>query len=212
MGIFHKEKMKILSFFISALVAQAPIPNRPTGWVYDPKGNGFVKDPIEVQVFIDLQCPNCLSAWPGLIQMADYYESKVKLSVVDFPLPYHRAAYKIAWGLQVVGNSKNSPKNGAFKFMDLMFSKQDEIHAFATTANDSALVEFLVSELKKDSDFVSFADEFKKGMEDENMDWLARVDWKYGCSLGTSGTPMPYINRVYFDDGIAEYALADWKK
>jgi len=23
---------------------------------------------------------------------------------------------------------------------------------------------------------------------------------------------MPYINRVYFDDGIAEYALADWKK
>ena len=26
------------------------------------------------------------------------------------------------------------------------------------------------------------------------------------------GTPMPYINRVFFDDGIAEYSLNDWKK
>jgi len=54
-------------------------------------------------------------------------------------------------------------------------------------ANDSALVEYLVSKLQHNSDFAPFAEEFKKGMQDENMDWLARVDWKYGCSLGTSG-------------------------
>ena len=49
-------------------------------------------------------------------------------------------------------------------------------------------------------------------MNDSEMDWLARVDWKFGCSLGVSGTPFPYINRVFFDDGIAEYTLSDWKK
>ena len=63
-------------------------------------------------------------------------------------------------------------------------------------------------------------------MTDGNMDWLARVDWKFACSVGTSGndlslwtfdleslgTPFPYINRVFFDDGIANYDLADWKK
>ena len=49
-------------------------------------------------------------------------------------------------------------------------------------------------------------------MNDGNMDWLARVDWKFACSVGTSGTPFPYINRVFFDDGIANYDLADWKK
>ena len=40
-------------------------------------------------------------------------------------------------------------------------------------------------------------------MKDENMNWLARVDWKYGCSIGTSGTPFPYINRVFLDAGNA---------
>ena len=73
---------------------KAPIPNRPVGWVYDPKGAGFVANPIEVQIHADLQCPVCLAAWPGLMQMADHYGKQVKLSVVIFPLPYHRAAYK----------------------------------------------------------------------------------------------------------------------
>jgi len=53
---------------------------------------------------------------------------------------------------------------------------------------------------------------FVKGMQDSEMDWLARVDWKFACSLGVSGTPFPYINRVFLDDGIAEYTLADWQK
>ena len=33
-------------------------------------------------------------AWDALKQMADHYERSVKLSIVDFPLPYHRAAFK----------------------------------------------------------------------------------------------------------------------
>ena len=41
--------MKILCLFFGFLAAQAPIPNRPTGWVYDPQGKGFGPNPIEVQ-------------------------------------------------------------------------------------------------------------------------------------------------------------------
>ena len=41
----------------------------------------------------------------------------------------------VAWGLQVVGNSKTSP--GAYKYMDLMFSEQDNIHQFASTGKAS---------------------------------------------------------------------------
>ena len=33
-------------------------------------------------------------AWDALKQMANHYERTVKLSIVDFPLPYHRAAFK----------------------------------------------------------------------------------------------------------------------
>ena len=47
-----------------------------------------------VLVHLDLQCPDCLMAWDALKQMANHYERTVKLSIVDFPLPYHRAAFK----------------------------------------------------------------------------------------------------------------------
>ena len=49
---------------------------------------------IHVLVHLDLQCPDCLMAWDALKQMANHYEQTVKLSIVDFPLPYHRAAFK----------------------------------------------------------------------------------------------------------------------
>ena len=49
---------------------------------------------IMFSVHLDLQCPDCLMAWDALKQMADHYERSAKLSIVDFPLPYHRAAFK----------------------------------------------------------------------------------------------------------------------
>lgn len=203
--------MKFFAFLIPFLSAQAPIPNRPSGWVYDPNGKGFIANPIEVQVHLDLQCPDCLMAWDALKQMANHYERSVKLSIVDFPLPYHRAAFKVAIGLQAVGNSKTAPA-GPFDYMDLMFEKQDEIHSFADTANDTMLIGKLVDLMSQSSKFSKYADEFAKEMVNEENDWLARVDWKYACSVGTSGTPFPYVNRVFLDQGIADFKLEDWKK
>ena len=114
-------------------------------------------------------------------------------------------------GTQVVGNTKNAP-GSVFDYMDLMFANQDSIHEFADTANDTMLVDHITSILASSQVFSKFADTFKKGMSDGNMDWFARVDWKFGCSIGTSGTPFPYINRVFLDDSISEYSLADWQK
>ena len=57
--------------------AQAPIPNRIPGWSYDPNGNGFLDNAIEVEVFIDLQCPDCKMAWDTLKEMANHYGKQV---------------------------------------------------------------------------------------------------------------------------------------
>ena len=73
------------------------------------------------------------------------------------------------------------------------------------------LVDHLSGILAKDATFAPFAAAFTKAMQDGNMDWLARVDWKFACSLGTSGTPFPYINRVFLDEGIP-LSLGDWQK
>ncbi|CBY31809.1 unnamed protein product [Oikopleura dioica] len=201
--------MKIFAFLAGLQVAfgQAPIPNRPVGFVYNPTGNQFVENPVEVQVFIDLQCPNCLSAWPGLKAMGDHYGPNVRLSVVAFPLPYHRAAFKMAWGLQAV--NKMNPQL-AYDYMDNIFANQDDIANYAAGVNDKDLVQYIAN---KTVDKLNInKDTFLDKMADPNLDWATRVDWKFVCSLGVSGTPMPFINRVFLDQGVAEFTLADWTK
>merc|ERR1712130_348301 len=152
-------------------------------------------------------------AWATLKEMANHYGKEVRLRVVDFPLPYHRAAFKVAIGLQVIGNMKKNVRAQSvdpFDYMDLMFNQQDAIHSFANSANDSQLVDYL-SKMVSENLKIDKAT-FENGMSDPNMDWLARVDWKFGCSIGVSGTPFPYINRVFLDAPIAEFKLDDWKK
>lgn len=51
--------------------------------------------------------------------MGDHYGPNVRLSVVAFPLPYHRAAFKMAWGLQAV--NKMNPQL-AYDYMDNIFA------------------------------------------------------------------------------------------
>ena len=65
-------------FALSCVKSQAPIPSRITGWSYDPNGTGFDENAIEVEVFFDLLCPDCLMAWKGLKEMANYYGQKVR--------------------------------------------------------------------------------------------------------------------------------------
>ena len=41
-------------FLINYNRHKAPIPKRPSGWVYDPNGNGFIDTPIEVQGILEM--------------------------------------------------------------------------------------------------------------------------------------------------------------
>ena len=61
-------------------------------------------------------------------------------SVVIFPLPYFRAAFTVAKGVQILGAADlGSP----FDYMDLMFEYQTEIKNFASNASQSELETFI---------------------------------------------------------------------
>ena len=128
--------------------------------------------------------------------MGDHYGPNVKLSVIAFPLPYHRAAFKMAWGLQAV-NQMNPQL--AYDYMDNIFAnvalflqtfidhffKQEDIANYAAGVNDKNLVEYIAN---KTVDKLNIdKDTFLANMADPNLDWATRVDWKFACSLGVSG-------------------------
>ena len=57
--------------------ATAPVPHVILGWIFDPSGNGFCPDPVELEVLIDLQSAESKSTWPTLKSVAKYYGPKV---------------------------------------------------------------------------------------------------------------------------------------
>ena len=79
-----------LSLVSYSVVAQAPIPGRPPGFVYKTSPEDV---PVHLEAWVSLMCPYAKVQWPLYQEVADYYGAdKVRFDGLMFPLPYHRAA------------------------------------------------------------------------------------------------------------------------
>ena len=78
----------------------------------------------------------------GLIPTAYELINKKSFSVVIFPLPYFRAAFTVAKGIQIIGRDDlGSP----FDYMDLMFKHQTDIKSYANDVSQSELEDFITN-------------------------------------------------------------------
>lgn len=73
--------------------SRVPIPATPLGHVYK---NVPASAQIHIEFFIDLLCPDSKAAFPVLKRVGDHYGNKVRISTIQFPLPYHRNAFLAA--------------------------------------------------------------------------------------------------------------------
>jgi len=53
--------------------------------------------------------------------------------------------------------------------------------------------------------------DFITGMNDDNLNELARIHWKYACSRYSTGTPHFLINGIPVDDQLNDGTVADWE-
>jgi hypothetical protein len=65
-----------------------PIPARPPGFRL-----GLPSAPVQVEVFIDLQCPFSAKAYATLLTVHDHNPSSVSFNFIPLCLPSHRQAY-----------------------------------------------------------------------------------------------------------------------
>lgn len=55
---------------------------------------------LQIDMFIDLLCPDSKLAFSTLLETAEYYaEDQLRLIVHNFPLPYHRNGFLASQGL-----------------------------------------------------------------------------------------------------------------
>jgi hypothetical protein len=68
-----------------------PIPKRPSGY-----SSGKADAPIQIEAFIDLQCPYSKKAWPTLLAIAAKYgQERVRLTIQPIVLAEHHQSWDV---------------------------------------------------------------------------------------------------------------------
>jgi protein-disulfide isomerase len=133
--------------------------------------------PVTVVEFTDFQCPFCRRAEPTIKELRDKYGDKMRLVHRDFPLPFHRQAFKAAVAAHCAGDQGHF-----WQYHDALFADQSKL------GND----EFKAIAKKLDLNMPQFQNCLDK---DEHADQIKK-DIAAGEALGVDGTPAFFINGV----------------
>jgi protein-disulfide isomerase len=195
----------LVALFISAVVAQVPIPSRPDGY-----GKGGPADAhVVVEMFLDPICGGCKAAWPTVLQLIQAYGDRIHVRIHTFPLPYHTNSFVASQGLHVVANVTNRNIDKIYQYATKIFDNQQMWYNDATK---SMTMPQVIDSLASYVDRVGLISKsaFLNGMTNDDINDETRISWKYACSRGVTGTPTFFINGVATSASSA-WSLDDWK-
>jgi len=184
--------------------SQVPIPTRPEGY-----GVGPYDASVIVEMYLDLLCPGCQAAWPTMLQLIQFYGSRIQFVIHTFPLPYHTNSFIVNQGLHVISNLTMRNIDTIYRYSTSIFRDQAMWYNSATmdmTINQ--VTDSLASYVEKNGFATKSA--FLKGLMSDDINDETRISWKYACSRAVVGTPTFMINGVAIaaDDS---WSLDDWK-
>eukprot|EP01129_Flabellula_baltica_P012356 TRINITY_DN5573_c0_g1_i1.p1 TRINITY_DN5573_c0_g1~~TRINITY_DN5573_c0_g1_i1.p1 ORF type:complete len:209 (-),score=41.31 TRINITY_DN5573_c0_g1_i1:34-660(-) len=182
------------------ILAQAPVPTRPEGYVI-----GEYTAPVRMEVFVDWMCPASAAAWPVIQSVLKHYgPSKVQLTMYVLALPYHRNSFYAAKAGHVVTHMNGD----VFKWTDLIFKNQ--VKWFNGPSRNMTGYQVADDMAKLATQIGLDEKDFIANFFNDDIDWEARVSWKYAVSRGNWGTPLFWLNGVMFPDSGS--TLQDWIK
>ncbi|CAH1784197.1 unnamed protein product [Owenia fusiformis] len=162
------------------------IPKVTPGITY---GNGSINAPVQIEMFIELNCGDSLLAWYTLMNVTKAFgDNIVRLRYNHFALPYHRNGFLVGQGAYLVQAEKPEKVTA---YMDEVFSHLRYFSTgFGANFTRDDILNFL-GELAENSTGIprsNFTRDIGKYWD------TARQAWKYGIRQGAAGTPWFYIN------------------
>ena len=98
-----------------------PIARKPSGFFYGSRNAN-----IQIDAFLDVQCPHCKRAWPSLIALKDHYASgEIGLAVHLITLSNHRQAWDISKGIFALAGDNAET---FFEFASYLYDRQEEFY------------------------------------------------------------------------------------
>ncbi|XP_022311396.2 uncharacterized protein LOC111116698 [Crassostrea virginica] len=187
---------------------EVPIPPRPLGYVHA-YGQTTNLTAVQIDAFLDPLCPDSKQAFPTLLQVANHYGPDVlTLRLHMFPLPYHRNSYLASMGTEAVHQLSTST-GAVFDWMSRVYDNIYPLSNAPTKHMSETDVTNMLGDIAAQLGLQKTM--FLQKMADPWVDMNIRMDWKYGCTRGVSGTPLYAINGVV--KVIKQtWSLADWMK
>lgn len=172
----------IIVAVVAVLVAGFLLFNRNSNTAAAPRsGDGRVT----VVEYLDLECPSCRAAFPGVEKLKAEYGDRVTFTVRHFPIPSHRNAELAAVAVEAAG--AQGKRDEMFK---LMFESQQEWGGQQTSQRAA---------------FLGFAQQlgldmakFESGLDDAALRERVLNERSEGSKLGVQGTPTFFINGEKF--------------
>ncbi|MET9626926.1 thioredoxin domain-containing protein [Lentzea sp. NPDC006480] len=140
---------------------------------------------VTVVEYLDMECPSCRAAFPGVEKLKNEYGDRVTFTVKHFPLPMHRNAELAA--IAVEAADAQGRKHEMFK---ALFESQQEWGGQQT----SQRAKFLNVARQLALDTAAF----EKALDDPTLRDRVLASRAEGAKLGVQGTPTFFINGTKF--------------
>lgn len=144
---------------------------------------------IQLEIFIEVNCPDCLYAWPIVKKVqAHYGNDSLDIVVQQLPLPYHRNGFLCTQGIYVIRDEK---RDYVFAYIEAvlenwrLFSTSSTVNQTETEVLDN-LADIAVASTGIDKSLF-IAEITKKRAETVAI-------WKYAVKRGAAGTPTYFVN------------------
>jgi len=183
------------------------VPAYPSGYCL---GSG--KAPIQIEAFIDLECPFSKKAWPTLLALINQDPSD-RLAITAQPtvLSHHRQSWDMVKAVTAV--AAPDPLKG-WKFIGHLFQNQERYDSttFATQTHQDLLA--LIKTLIQEFDDALPADHLVKEIGDEEsaIARRAKASVRYAMSRGVWSTPTFLINGSEVPQLESSPTIRDWNE
>ncbi|TWP50668.1 disulfide bond formation protein DsbA [Lentzea tibetensis] len=156
----------------------------------DPQALASQGGKVTVVEYLDLECPACGAAFPGVEKLRSEYGDKVDFQLRHFPLPMHRNAEQAAVAVEAAGSKRD-------EMFHLMYSNQQNWAGKQTSQRET----FLGYARSLGLDIAAF----EKAMDDPATLSKVSAQRTEGASLGVNSTPTFFVNGTRFE-GAPTYA------
>lgn len=147
--------------------------------------------PVVLDVWCELQCPDCHSALEDLRALRERYGDRMELRLRHFPLDKHKHSFAAAQAAE-----EATAQGRAWPYVEAVLARTEEL-----AAEGEALLLEVARELGLD------AEEFDTALIDGRHILIVDADQAEGKAIGVTGTPTYVIGGERLDGGKSQEGL-----